>query len=84
MIKISLHEDINDILIIGRWPPKDRKYSELFQCSYLFPNTDVAAWLKERNINYRVGHTVDDRFVYDWYIEFDNNEDAFLFKLTWY
>lgn len=81
-IIVFLYEDKNNLLIISWQKPNDITLYQPALFRYLFPRKDVADWLKDQNMKYQTGYIVTGG-IYDWYIEFENKEDAVLFKLTW-
>lgn len=82
-VKVSLGYDINDLLLIEDIVPENRRFRSVWG-KYLFVNSELHAWLLEHNVNYDLGFTLNSYFsLYEWYIVFDTNADAVLFKLTW-
>jgi hypothetical protein len=83
MIKVSLGYDEKDLLLIRDNLYPDRKNVLLGPGGYASPNDDIHEWICEFNLNYQIGYEYTADHSANWYFEFDNNEVALLFKLTW-
>jgi hypothetical protein len=55
-------------------------------CDFRYLEEDIHKWMIENNIIYNIKFVIskqDNLEHISWVLEFDNNENAVLFKLTW-